>query len=277
MKKMHLYSRMASQYLQYYLAAKTKYDVHSPFVFQLLEEVIEDDRQYYAFEEVELMRRRMLNDQRTIRIKDQGAGSKVQADTERPVRQIAHYAAVSPAVGQLLFRLVLLQKPDTILELGTSLGISAAYQSSAARSATFITIEGCPNTAAIAQDNLQQFGYSHIHLRSGSFEDELPKALEQLQKLDYLYLDGDHRKAPSLRYFEQCLPYAHAQSVFVVGDIYWSDEMRDAWKQMQQHESVRLSVDLYHVGLLFFRNEQREKEHFTLIPAKYKPWRMGFF
>lgn len=277
MKRIRLYTWMLLQYLRFFYAARTKYDVHSPFIYQLLKDVIEDDRHYYIFDEVALLRQKLRRDKRRIKVKDYGAGSVVQHPSIRTVKDIAKYSAISPAVGQFLFRLVHFCQPGQLLELGSSLGISAAYQAAAVRRAKFITIEGDPTLAQIAAGHLQQLELSQVDVLTGAFAEQLPDALERLSSLDYLYLDGDHRAAASLRYFEQCLPYAHADSVFVIADIYWSREMQQAWQQMCKHDAVRLTVDLFDVGLLFFRKEQQEQAHYKLVPAHCKPWRMGFF
>ena len=277
MKKIQLYTKMLLRYLQFFYAARTRYDVHAPFVFQLLEEVVEDKRHYYIFDEVALLRQKLGRNREQVRIIDHGAGSLVQSSPNRLVKDIARHSAVSPELGELLFRLVLFCRPGKMLELGSSLGISAIYQAAAVRQADFITIEGDPALAKMAADHLQQLELPRVEVWSGPFSEQLPAALEQLSSLDYLYLDGDHRAGASLQYFEQCLPYAHADSMFVIADIYWSREMQQAWQQMRAHEAVRLSVDLFDVGLLFFRKEQQERAHYKLVPAKYKPWRMGFF
>jgi predicted O-methyltransferase YrrM len=163
-----------------------------------------------------------------------------------------------------------------MLELGSSLGISTAYQAFAAPDAQFISIEGCAETAAVAKQNLTTLGIHHVDLQLGTFKSLLPSAAKRLGKLDYLYIDGDHRYKTSLDYFNTCLPYAHHQSVFVIADIYWSTDMETAWNKMCAHPSVSLSIDYYHFGLLFFRQENKTRQHFTLIPSRYKPWRMGF-
>jgi len=277
MKWIRLYARLLWHYARFFLAARTRYDVHSPFLYQFLEEVLEDDRYYYAFGENEMLRRRLLNDRGRLQIDDFGAGSKANPARERSIRDVARHSAVSSAAGRFLFRLVQFVKPSRMLELGTSLGISAAYQAAAARRARFLTIEGCPSIAEAARENLDRFGYSKVEISTGKFTEKLPEALEKLEQLDYLYLDGDHRRGASLQYFEQCLKYAHPESVFVIADIYWSEEMREAWQQMKAHPAVRLSVDVFHFGLLFFRREQLEPSHIKLIKARYKPWRLGIF
>ncbi|MEQ8703642.1 MAG: class I SAM-dependent methyltransferase [Phaeodactylibacter sp.] len=277
MKWIKLYLRLLLRYLQYFLRARTRYTLHAPFAFQLAEAILEDDRQFYAFRDIELLRRGLLKNQNHIRIQDHGAGSLVSTAAQRTVRSIARYSAISPESGQLLFRLVDFSKPQRMLELGTSLGISGAYQASGAQSAKLISIEGCPQTAALARQNFHKLNLHNVEVFQGTFQSQLPLALQQLGQLDYLYLDGDHRKGASLAYFEACLPYLHERSVVVVADIYWSNEMESAWRTLQQYDRVRLTVDLFHFGLLFFRPEQKVKTQLTLIQAKYKPWQMGFF
>ena len=79
-------------------------------------------------------------------------------------------------------------------------------------------------------------------------------------KIDFFYL---HRKDATLRYFEQCLPLADKNSLFVFDDIHWSGEMESAWDTIKKHPQVRLSIDLFFIGLVFFRTEQ-PKQHFTI-------------
>jgi len=66
-----------------------------------------------------------------------------------------------------------------------------------------------------------------------------------------------------MRYFELCLAQSHAGSVFVFDDIYWSVDMQRAWQAIQAHPSVTLTIDLFHLGLVFFRDLQ-PKQHFSL-------------
>ncbi|MCB0550995.1 MAG: class I SAM-dependent methyltransferase [Phaeodactylibacter sp.] len=277
MKRITIILRLVWKYLQYYWRAETRYGLHSPFLYELVEKTVEDTRNFYAFSIIEGLRNLLLRDDTQITIADHGAGSKVTGSSRRAVHSLARHTAVSPATGRFLFRLVHFTKPTTLLELGTSLGISTAYQAAAARKARFITIEGCPETAALAQQHFEQLNLPNVQLLAGTFQEKLPEALRKLKRLDYLYLDGDHRQGASLDYFEQCLQFAHSGSVFVIADIHWSAEMENAWREMCRHPKVSLSADLFHIGLLFFRKEQREKEHFTIIRSVLKPWRMGFF
>lgn len=265
------------RWLSYYFRARTIHDVHSPFVFRLTEEVLENKRQYYTFSVAERLRWKLLNNQTSIEVSDYGAGSMISNSPVKTIKTIAQNAAIKHPQGQQLFNLVRLGKPQNILELGTSLGISTVYQAGAAPYAKFLTLEGCPNTATIAKNNLRSLGLEHIEVIPGTFADNLDVALQKLGKVDFIFIDGDHQENSTLKYFDKCLPYLHNDSLVVIADIHWSEPMEDAWKQLTAREEVRISIDFFHFGLLYFRKENRTKQDFTLIQYKYKPWRLGFF
>ena len=273
MNRLKAFTKLTFRYLRYYFKAQTCYDIQSPFVAQLAAEVIEDDRCYYIFEKAEIVRSALLRDDRKIKITDYGAGSLINPSAERTVKDIARHSAIPAKNGRFLFRLVKFHQPDNMLELGTSLGISSMYQKAAALKSKMCTIEGCPNTAAIASEMFSVIDLPALHQLIGPFREMLPKALPKLSPLSYLYLDGDHRKNASIEYFNTCLPYAKQDSLFVIADIHWSEEMEAAWKKMKAHPQVSLSIDFFHFGLLFFSKGKEKKEHFTIIPRRYKPWR----
>ena len=264
------------RFLRFYFSAHTRYNVHSPFVFAFTEAVLEDERWFYAFGEWEALRRFLLKDGTKIPITDFGAGSQVSMSKERSLASLARYSANRPRTCQMLFRIVDLYKPKRMVELGTSLGISTGYQAAAALRAQFVTIEGCPSVARFAAKNFELMKVGHVRLVQGRFEDRLPGLLDELREVDYVFFDGNHRKEPTLQYFETCLAHAHARSVFVFDDIHWSKGMEEAWASIQNHPKVTLTIDLYFFGVVFFRPEQQAKEHFKLVPWLWKPWRIGF-
>lgn len=272
-----LYFPALLRYLRYYFRAHTKYDVHSPYVADFLEHTYGDDRWFYVFSTAETLRKRLLQDRRKLSVIDLGAGSAIFDSNQRRLSDVVRHTAISPALGRLLFRIVCWHKPATLLELGASVGISAIYQASAALEAAMITIEGDPALAQLTRDHLKEAGLKQVKVVEGDFQVALPNALQVIKKLDYLYLDGDHRGDRTLAYFNQCMAFAHEGSLFVFADIHWSPDMEQAWETMRMDPRVTISIDLFDFGLLFFRKENKEKQHFTLIQAGRKPWRMGFF
>lgn len=253
----------AKSYIWHLLTAKTQYYIHSPFLYEICKDVIYDKRVYYAFERIEKLRQELLESTTTISVTDFGAGSRMMPTRDRRVSDIARYAAATSRKGQLLFKLVNYFQPKYMLEIGSSLGISTAYQASAHIFGHVVALEGCPQTATIARQNWQQLNLSHIELVEGDFGQTLPQALQALPQLDYVFIDGNHRKQPTLDYFEQCLARSHEQTVLVLDDIHWSVEMEEAWQAIQQHSQVRVTLDLYDLGIVFLHSTQA-KEHFKL-------------
>lgn len=277
MKLIKFYIFVFFRFVRYFRQARTRYDVHSPFVADFVEKVLEDRRRFYAFSEIETMRQQLRQDRRHLPVRDYGAGSQARPGKIRIVSSIARYSAVSPFVGKTLFRLVNHYQPQNLLELGTSLGISTLYLGSASSKTNLISIEGCPQTAAVARDNLSMLRSKNVTQLVGPFRERLPEALAHFERLDLLFLDGDHRKEATVNYVESCLQKAHPDSIFILADIHWSEEMEAAWGQLREHPRVRISIDLFHIGILFFREEQRQPEHYALIRSRFKPWRMGVF
>ena len=76
-------------------------------------------------------------------------------------------------------------------------------------------------------------------------------------------MDGNHRKEPTLNYFSKCLQMVHNDSLFVLDGIHWSRDMEEAWEEIKENSQVRVTIDLFSLGLVFFRKEQ-EKEHFVV-------------
>jgi predicted O-methyltransferase YrrM len=179
------------------------------------------------------------------------------------VKDIVRHSSVSKKYGEFLFRLVRHYKPASLLELGTSLGISTIYLGLAAPESRIITIEGCIDSANLARENFEKAGLKNITVITGTFEEKLETSLGEMPSPDLIYLDGNHRKEPTLAYFEHCLPHVHANTVFVLDDIHWSAGMEAAWNIIRNHPRVTACIDIYHMGIVFFR-EGLSRETFTL-------------
>jgi predicted O-methyltransferase YrrM len=262
--------------MRWFFRAKTRYNVHSPFVYRFTEKVVEEKRAFYAFKDIEILRKLLLKNRNVLKIKDYGAGSLVSGEKERSVRSLVKYSATMPLYCRFLFHLINEYKPKTMLEMGTSVGISTLYQSRAAMKAKFITIEGDPGIAEVARQNLTRMKATNVQQMVGTFEEKLEPALKELKTLDYAFIDGNHREKPTIEYFEKCLEYANENSIFVFDDIHWTQGMEDAWNTIIAHPKVTLSIDMYFFGLVFFRKDFKKKENIALARRAWKPWIMGF-
>lgn len=252
-----------ADYLKHQFTAKTRHGTHSPFVYKLADEVIYDFSVKNDYKEIEAQRKKLLNDQRAITVTDLGAGSHLNKNRTKKVSQIAKNALKSPRLAQLIYRLAANHQPTNMIELGTCLGITSAYLSKAQPRASVLTIEGCPQTAEVAYQNFQGLGLKNVELQVGNFNDLLPKAIEERATLDFVYIDGNHTKEATLNYFYSCLPKVTENSLLIFDDIYWSEGMKQAWEEIKNHSQVTITVDLFWIGLVYFR-KGKAKENFKL-------------
>jgi len=254
---------MIKSYLQYLMKAKNAQGLHSPFVFDLYTKVITQHSPEALCRPVEALRAQLLQDPALLHIEDLGAGSKRSQGKQRSVRQIARYAAEKASVGQLLMRLVQYFQPHRILDLGTSLGITTAYLALGNPKAELISFEGAEALLLRAKAHFEALGLANIALVGGNLNESLPQQVKLLSDIDFVFFDANHRYIPTINYFTTCLSKAHEDSVFVFDDIHWSKEMEQAWEEIKAHPEVQISIDLFHVGLVFFRKKQ-PKQHFVL-------------
>lgn len=197
-------------------------------------------------------------------IEDFGAGSRVDSHKQRKVSAIAKAALKPKKFGQLLYRIVKYYQPKTILELGTSLGITTSYLASGNTYAKVITMEGAASVANVARKNFTSLDLKNIELVEGNFDITLPSVIQRKDVIDLAFIDGNHRKEPTLNYFNQLLSKTNEQSILIFDDIHWSEEMEEAWNEIKQHASVTLTIDLFFIGLVFFRKENKVKQHFEV-------------
>lgn len=238
--------------------------MHSPFVFDFILNVLNNKSNYQPPAEIEQLRKQLLSDNRLIEIQEMGAGSRVHSSKQRTVSQIAKSALKSKRLAQVLFRLVKHYQSQTIVELGTSLGITTGYFSKANPDSSIITIEGSDSIASIANENFQRLNCSNIRQLQGNFDDVLPSALTQVPSIDLAYIDGNHRYQPTVNYFHQLLPKTHTQTILIFDDIHWSEEMEKAWEEIRHHASVQYTIDIFFLGFVFFRNEFKVKQDFSI-------------
>jgi predicted O-methyltransferase YrrM len=202
-----------------------------------------------------------LNDSRKIVKQEYGTGNN--NGKEISISTIAKSALKSSKEAQFLFKLTNYLNCKNILEIGTSLGLTTAYLAAANTNSKVVTIEGCENTLTVAKENLKKLHIKNCITLQGDFKAVLTEALNNFKQVDFVFFDGNHQYEPTMKYFQQCLLKSHNETVFVFDDIYWSQGMTKAWEEIKNHEAVHVSIDLFKLGLVFFRKQQ-VKQHFIL-------------
>lgn len=261
MTSLNLYQ--IKQYFRFRKLSKNQYGIHSPFVFNLVREVLHKGKNYYSFNEIESLRKALKKNKNTLKVTDLGAGSKVLKKKDRKISDIVSLSSSPPKFAQIIFRLANKFQPDSILELGTSLGILTSYLGKACPKASIIGFEGCSNIRAYAMQNMEKLHISNIEIIEGNMDQTLQKILESLPKVDFAVVDGNHTEEATLNYGRQLIEKCHEDSILVFDDIYWSEGMTNAWEALKKEEMVTLSIDLFKIGILFFRTGM-ETQHFKI-------------
>jgi predicted O-methyltransferase YrrM len=250
-----------TSYIKFVLSSTNQHGVHSPFVYDLVTRCFKDRKNYDAYATFDYYRKQLEKSNETINVKDFGSGSRVFQSHQRKISQIAKISGIHRKRQQLLFRLVHYFKPNTILELGTSIGMGTLALAKGNENACIITLEGCPETAKIARENFDKLRLEQILSKVELF-DEYFKA-DKETTYDLIYVDGNHNKIKTLSYFQELLKRTHKNSLIIFDDIHWSREMNEAWMEIVRHPKVTVSIDTFFWGFVFFRIEQ-PKQHFVI-------------
>jgi predicted O-methyltransferase YrrM len=246
----------------YKFKAINVHHLHSPFAYEMVRNVINDNRYYTDYMKVSALRNELQDDRSEIMVTDFGAGigGKGYVLVQKSIASLYKNNSIRLKYGQLLYRLVKHLQPTYILELGTSLGISSAFMAFAAPEASIVTVEGCKGIAEKATENFTKLGLTNIKQKTGNFDSVLDTIINDMPKIDFAFIDGNHRKDPTIRYFESCLKKSHNNTVLIFDDIHWSEEMNEAWRFIQSHQSVTLTLDLFQFGIVFFRKELSKQD-----------------
>jgi predicted O-methyltransferase YrrM len=250
-------------YLQFLWYSKNEHAVHSPFVFSLLTKCFYDKKFKSEYIVLKNYRNELLQNKKNIKVTDFGAGSRVFISNTRQIAQIAKTAGISSKRAQLLYRIVNYFQPDTILEIGTSLGLATSALSLGNPKASIVTLEGCPETAKQAQLQLHKFSCNNVNSIVTEFTSYIEVSNLKSTIYNLIYFDGNHSKKATLAYFELLLPTINNETVWIFDDIHWSKEMEDTWEIIKNHPKVTVSIDTFQWGLIFFRYEQ-PKQHFII-------------
>jgi len=258
------------KYLQYRKTALNGkgHGIHSPFVYSFVRDILRDKRTYPCYQPLAALRHILKTDERSVEVEDYGAGSRVITSRTRRIGDIARSSLKPKKYSRLLFRMIQQWQPKTVLELGTCFGVTTAYMANGNKSAQVFTMEGAPAIAQVARHNFSELQLTNIELIEGNFDATLPELTARLraanQPLDFIFIDGNHRKEPTLRYFQELLPLLGENSVVVFDDIHWSEEMEAAWEEIRKAPQVTLTIDLFFIGIVFFRKENKVKQDFII-------------
>lgn len=256
-------------YLLFLKNSKNEHGIHSPFVYDLVTKCFHDTNNYKEYSTLKEYRKSLLENKKTIEVNDFGVGSKIFKSNTRQISKIAKTAGISPKNAKLLFRIVAYFQPTNILEIGTSLGLATSALSLGNPNSKITSLEGCTETQNITKKMFQVSGFMLENENINFITTEFSQYLKNLQlttsSFQLIYFDGNHSKKATLAYFELLLPTIINDTIWIFDDIHWSKDMEEAWEFIKNHPKIKITIDTFQWGIVFFRQEQ-QKEHFIINP-----------
>lgn len=234
-------------------------------MFSLVTKCFYDKKIYPEYSILKNYRKSLLDNYNSIEVTDFGAGSRVFKSNTRAINQIARNAGISRKRAELLFRITHYIQPESILEIGTSLGLATSALSLGNPKAKITTLEGCPNTSKQFQLQSGSFGtiFTNVECINTEFSTYLKNFILPTSRFQLIYFDGNHSKQATLEYFELLLPTITNETLWIFDDIHWSTDMEAAWEIIKNHPKVTVTIDTFQWGIVFFRTKQ-EKERFVI-------------
>lgn len=241
------------KYISYYINSISTKEIHSPFQYKFISEVLECNVEFAKkSRKIEFLRQLLLKNNEEILFVDYGA--KKNPDRLIKINTIAKKSAKNLKYCRLLFNTISFFQSKNILELGTSLGISTMYLSSATKNGKITTIEGCKEIAKKAEKNFQELGYNNIEIIMARFDDVIDDLLKN-NYYDLIFIDGNHTSEATINYFNKCLLYSNENTILIFDDIHWSIDMELAWGIIKDNENVKLTIDFFFLGIVILKKE----------------------
>ena len=248
--------KVARKYLKYYLKSSTKHEIHSPFVFEFINEVL-SKQHHQKNKNIEKERKRLKASKQSIAFVDYGKNGNI---FRRNVSEIAKNSLKHPKYARLIAQCIEYYKAHRVLEIGTSLGITTAYLASV-KNTIITTLEGDTTVINLAKNVWGQLGLENIRSIAGNFDNTLDQVSND--EFDLIFLDGNHRYEPTLRYFGRLKSSSKKSTLIILDDIHYSKEMENAWNAIKEDADVTITMDLFFIGIVSL-NTSYTKQNFVL-------------
>lgn len=240
------------------LRRRKGFGVHSPFVYNLITKVIEEKCSYYCFYDIELVRRQLYYRETFFPWIDR---RREKQPAKLAIGEIVRREAVGKKQGALLFRLANYFKPKHILQVGGSVGLSTLYLTAYSPDVACVVLENMPSLAAVAREVWKKGARVPIDLRVGPYNTLLSAALQQMERLDFVFFNrleaSDDREA----LVDACIEKACSETVIVMSGIQANPTMRAFWRSVCARPEVTVTLDLYTMGIVLFNRKLHKRDY----------------
>ena len=208
----------------------------------------------------------MLADNTVLNVKDFGTGNSGQ----RKVKDIARRSSTDVRYGGVMQKIIDAFKVESILELGTSVGIGTMFLARTNAKTEVTTVEGCPETYEFAKSEFAKRKITNVNFVNDDFDHLFARNALKDKHFDLAFIDGNHTSEATIRYFDNIIKrYSNKKSIIIVDDINWSRDMYDAWKEISSRMPDSLRINLFRMGIIFtgydFPKEELIAEIFKVV------------
>jgi predicted O-methyltransferase YrrM len=245
---------VAFSYLRYLMISRHRkgHGVHSPFVFDFVSKVIFDKTKYPEYDFFNKAVSSLKKTNEKIQVEDLGENTLKFRSKYRQVNDLVSISSIPPKYGKLLFRISRYFKPNSIIELGTSVGISSIYLAKGSLQTSILTIEGNENLCDFAGRVIRQNQIKNVKIKHGNFDEALNDLPDEYTDPQLVFIDGNHKYEPTLRYYS-FFKDKMKEGFVIIDDIYWSSGMRKAWRKIVDRNQDHVTIDLFRMGILIIR------------------------
>ncbi|MGB0777340.1 MAG: O-methyltransferase [Flavobacteriaceae bacterium] len=248
-------------YIRFYLKSSNQHGVHSPFVFKFLCNGIYKNIDKRKLRNWQNYRKYLREITQTIPNYNIGAQSRIIRGSGAPINKIAKIAGSSRKKAVLLIKIIQYFNSQKVLELGTNVGLGTYALKLGSPHSNIVTIEGNTELCKFSQAQFEKLKLKDIRVVQSEFSTSLKKL--DKQSFDLIFIDGNHQYKSTLEYFNWALEHLNQGGLIIFDDIYWSNQMTQAWEEIQNDDRIHLSIDFFHLGIIMKRPKQR-KQHFIL-------------
>ena len=247
--------------VKHYLKKTTRKDIKSTFLSDLLDATINSPTSFYAFDKINAQRQNLAQNRSLVDEIDFGQKSRLK-NKQRTVNSIYKSSSISTKNGELLFKIINHLKSQSIIELGTCLGVSTMYFASPNKQNKVYTFEGNTARSKIARNTFKQLKLQNIELLEGDIDITLSSKIQELETIDFVFFDANHSYEATLKYYELLKPLHNANTLFVFDDIYWSTGMTQAWNEINSDKTNTITISSSSMGFVFFKQNEHKKHYY---------------
>lgn len=235
-------------YISYYMSGTTRHGLHSPFVYNFADFVLYQNSN---------MNFEMIENQRLSMIQSKSKFEKIS------LSEFAANNTLKAKYGRLLQRMTDFYPIQSILEIGNNSGIESNYLLSnivinQKHLEFYSTLEvndyfqKVRNETVSAFDQFYQANFVEIHKND---------QLMNHQLVDLMVFHGQPNDAEQFwKFYDQYKFNLGTQSMLILTNIRITHEHYLIWNQMSHLNEVTASIELFNMGILFFRTEQLQQK-----------------